>query len=157
MRACPIRRRLGGSVALALKGAEAGVQLLRVHDVRETVQALRVWRGLRDTALASIDAKRRIAVLGEMLELGDAPTQHPRLVLQLDEPGDRGQAHALRRQGRDLAELLDVPQRVPPQAALRAPGHDQAEPVVGAQGLRVHAGELGGGGDDEVFFLASLR
>jgi dihydropteroate synthase len=46
----PVGERLGGSVALALKGAEAGVQLLRVHDVRETVQALRVWRGLRDRA-----------------------------------------------------------------------------------------------------------
>jgi dihydropteroate synthase len=43
--------RLGGSIALALKGAEQGAQLLRVHDVPETVQALRVWRGLRDAAL----------------------------------------------------------------------------------------------------------
>lgn len=48
----PVTERLGGSIALALKGAEAGVQLLRVHDVAETVQALRVWRGLRDRALA---------------------------------------------------------------------------------------------------------
>lgn len=47
----PVADRLGGSVALALKGADAGVQLLRVHDVAETVQALRVWRGLRDAAL----------------------------------------------------------------------------------------------------------
>jgi dihydropteroate synthase len=47
----PADRRLAGSVALALKGAEQGVQLLRVHDVVETVQALRVWRGLRDAAL----------------------------------------------------------------------------------------------------------
>lgn len=47
----PADQRLGGSVALALKGAEAGVQLLRVHDVAETVQALKVWRGLRDQAL----------------------------------------------------------------------------------------------------------
>ena len=39
------------SLALALKGIEAGVQLLRVHDVAETVQAVRVWRGLRDQAL----------------------------------------------------------------------------------------------------------
>jgi len=45
--------RLGGSVALAMKGAEAGVQLLRVHDVAETVQAIRVWRGLRDAALVA--------------------------------------------------------------------------------------------------------
>lgn len=47
----PVGERLGGSVALALAGAARGVQLLRVHDVFETVQALRVWRGLRDEAL----------------------------------------------------------------------------------------------------------
>ena len=43
--------RLPGSLALALKAAEQGVQLIRVHDVPETVQALKVWRGLRDQAL----------------------------------------------------------------------------------------------------------
>ncbi|HEV2748330.1 MAG TPA: dihydropteroate synthase [Allosphingosinicella sp.] len=48
----PADRRLPGSLALALKAAEQGAQLLRVHDVPETVQALRVWRGLRDAALA---------------------------------------------------------------------------------------------------------
>ncbi len=48
----PPGQRLAGSLALALKGAEQGVQLLRVHDVAETVQALRIWRGLRDAALA---------------------------------------------------------------------------------------------------------
>jgi len=47
----PADQRLAGSIALALKGAEQGVQLLRVHDVPETVQAIRVWRGLRDAAL----------------------------------------------------------------------------------------------------------
>ena len=34
--------RLGGSLAMALHGARAGVAMLRVHDVRETVQALAV-------------------------------------------------------------------------------------------------------------------
>jgi dihydropteroate synthase len=47
----PADRRLGGSLALALKAAEQGAHLVRVHDVYETVQALRVWRGLRDQAL----------------------------------------------------------------------------------------------------------
>ena len=47
----PADHRLGGSIALALKAVEQGGQLLRVHDVPETVQALRVWRGLRDQAL----------------------------------------------------------------------------------------------------------
>ena len=47
----PADRRLGGSLALALKAADQGAQLIRAHDVFETVQALRVWRGLRDQAL----------------------------------------------------------------------------------------------------------
>jgi dihydropteroate synthase len=47
----PADQRLPGSLALALKAAEQGVQLIRVHDVPETVQALKVWRGLRDAAL----------------------------------------------------------------------------------------------------------
>lgn len=47
----PADRRLGGSLALALKAAEQGAQIVRVHDVFETVQALKVWRGLRDQAL----------------------------------------------------------------------------------------------------------
>lgn len=49
----PADQRLGGSLALALKGVELGAQLLRVHDVPETVQAIRVWRGMRDAALTS--------------------------------------------------------------------------------------------------------
>jgi dihydropteroate synthase len=44
-------RRIGGSIALAIKAAEQGVQLFRVHDAFETIQALKVWRGLRDQAL----------------------------------------------------------------------------------------------------------
>jgi len=47
----PADQRLGGSIAFAMKAAEQGAQLLRVHDVPETVQALRIWRGLRDQAL----------------------------------------------------------------------------------------------------------
>jgi dihydropteroate synthase len=38
--------RLGGSLALALYGAERGASVLRVHDVRETVQALKVRAAL---------------------------------------------------------------------------------------------------------------
>ena len=47
----PADRRLAGSIAFALKAVEQGVQILRVHDVPETLQALRIWRGLRDQAL----------------------------------------------------------------------------------------------------------
>jgi dihydropteroate synthase len=47
----PADKRLGGSIAFAVKAAEQGVQVLRVHDVYETMQALKVWRGLRDQAL----------------------------------------------------------------------------------------------------------
>ena len=47
----PTDQRLGGSLTLALAGMDSGAQLLRVHDVRETIQARNVWRGLRDQAL----------------------------------------------------------------------------------------------------------
>ena len=47
----PADQRLAGSIAFALKAVEQGAQIVRVHDVPETVQALRVWRGLRDQAL----------------------------------------------------------------------------------------------------------
>lgn len=39
--------RLGGSIAAALAGAEAGVAAVRVHDVAETSQALKVWAAIR--------------------------------------------------------------------------------------------------------------
>jgi len=47
----PAHRRMPGSVALAVQAMAAGVHILRVHDVPETVQAVQVWRGLRDAAL----------------------------------------------------------------------------------------------------------
>ena len=47
----PADQRLAGSLTLALKAVEQGAQIVRVHDVPETVQALKVWRGLRDAAL----------------------------------------------------------------------------------------------------------
>jgi dihydropteroate synthase len=37
-------RRLPGSLALALHAAANGVQIVRVHDVAETAQALAIWR-----------------------------------------------------------------------------------------------------------------
>ena len=45
-------QRLAGSLMLAARAMEAGVQLIRVHDVAESVQARNVWRGLRDAALS---------------------------------------------------------------------------------------------------------
>ena len=42
----PPDQRLGGSIAGALAGVAAGVAAVRVHDVRETVQALRVWNAI---------------------------------------------------------------------------------------------------------------
>ncbi|MCL4079410.1 dihydropteroate synthase [Coriobacteriia bacterium Es71-Z0120] len=44
------KRRLGGSVGVALWAAARGARVLRVHDVRETVQALAVWRALEGEA-----------------------------------------------------------------------------------------------------------
>jgi dihydropteroate synthase len=44
----PAGERLGGSIAGAIWGAQAGVAAVRVHDVRETVQALRVWAAIQE-------------------------------------------------------------------------------------------------------------
>jgi dihydropteroate synthase len=41
-------RRLGGSLAAGLFAVMRGASILRVHDVRETVQALRVWHALAE-------------------------------------------------------------------------------------------------------------
>jgi dihydropteroate synthase len=38
---------MAGSVAVALAAAGQGAQILRVHDVRETVQALKLWAAVR--------------------------------------------------------------------------------------------------------------
>jgi dihydropteroate synthase len=43
-------QRLGGSIAAALAGASAGVTAVRVHDVRETVQALAVWAAIYEAS-----------------------------------------------------------------------------------------------------------
>ena len=40
-------KNLGGNLGIALFAAEAGASMVRVHDVRETVQALKVWNLLR--------------------------------------------------------------------------------------------------------------
>ena len=42
--------RAAGSVAAGLAGLAQGVQMLRVHDVAETRQALEVWRAIADEA-----------------------------------------------------------------------------------------------------------
>ncbi len=40
------KARVAGSIAAGLHAVSQGASVLRVHDVAETVQALRVWRGV---------------------------------------------------------------------------------------------------------------
>jgi dihydropteroate synthase len=47
----PAEARLPGSLAAALRGLDQGVQILRVHDVAETVQAMKIWQGMKDAAV----------------------------------------------------------------------------------------------------------
>ncbi|GHA82452.1 dihydropteroate synthase [Algimonas arctica] len=44
----PVEQRLGGSLASMLYAANEGAAVLRVHDVAETMQALRVWEGIEN-------------------------------------------------------------------------------------------------------------
>jgi len=43
----PVAQRLQGSVALALMAVERGAAIVRVHDVPETMDALRLWQALQ--------------------------------------------------------------------------------------------------------------
>lgn len=52
------RRRLPGSLTAALFGLGRGATILRVHDVPETIQALRVWQALTKAPLASLSLAR---------------------------------------------------------------------------------------------------
>lgn len=45
--AAPVDQRLPGSLAAAVLAVERGARVVRVHDVRETVQALRIWQASR--------------------------------------------------------------------------------------------------------------
>jgi dihydropteroate synthase len=44
----PPQQRLGGSIAAHLIAAKSGAQIIRTHDVAETVQALRVAAAIED-------------------------------------------------------------------------------------------------------------
>jgi len=46
-------RRFPGSIAAGLFALDQGAAVLRVHDVKETVQAVRVWHALSDGRLPS--------------------------------------------------------------------------------------------------------
>jgi len=46
LRDCPPTDRLGGSLAAAVWSVSQGASIVRVHDVKETVDALRVFQKL---------------------------------------------------------------------------------------------------------------
>jgi dihydropteroate synthase len=64
-------RRLGGSLAAALFAVSRGGSILRVHDVRETVQAVRVWYTLFATDTVALPQHP-----GSGLEGPDAAMDH---------------------------------------------------------------------------------
>jgi dihydropteroate synthase len=46
----PAPERVAGSIAAAVCAAERGAAIVRVHDVAQTVDALKVWAAMRDAA-----------------------------------------------------------------------------------------------------------
>jgi len=48
-RHAPAEARIGGSVAGAILAIQKGANIIRVHDVAETVEAIKVWEALRTT------------------------------------------------------------------------------------------------------------
>ena len=50
MSGLPVEQRMVPSVAAAVLAVEHGASVVRVHDVRDTVAALAVWRAMRQQA-----------------------------------------------------------------------------------------------------------
>ena len=61
----PVEQRLAGSLAAALLAAQRGARVLRVHDVAETVDVLKVWQAVEQ-------ASRETVAIGLGANLGDA-------------------------------------------------------------------------------------
>lgn len=47
----PVHERLGGSISSIIYAASQGVDIVRVHDVKETIQALNVYKAIKSVAL----------------------------------------------------------------------------------------------------------
>ena len=105
--------RLGGSLALALEAARRGARMVRVHDVRETVQAIASLHGRRDRVDEVIER-----TLGFREYVGDYQRQlflvdHAGLPLKtvLDEAGLQSGAKWIVAEGADAAALSAGPAR----------------------------------------------
>lgn len=48
----PVEQRMAGSIAAAIVAVAKGARIVRVHDVAETVDAIKVWQAANNTALA---------------------------------------------------------------------------------------------------------
>ena len=59
----PVDERMPGSVAAGLAAVARGAAVLRVHDVRETVDALRVWTAVAEAGVVGVPD----AVRGELV------------------------------------------------------------------------------------------
>jgi dihydropteroate synthase len=58
----PPKQRLAGSLAAALAGMARGVQIVRVHDVAETAQAIAIWAAIVGAAPAVTDEGQQTSV-----------------------------------------------------------------------------------------------
>jgi dihydropteroate synthase/2-amino-4-hydroxy-6-hydroxymethyldihydropteridine diphosphokinase len=61
----PVEQRLAGSLAAALLAAQRGARVLRVHDVAQTLDVLKVWQAVEH-------ASRETVAIGLGANLGDA-------------------------------------------------------------------------------------
>jgi len=47
----PAAERIGGSLATAMWGLQCNVQMFRVHDVAQTVQAIKIYQSIASASL----------------------------------------------------------------------------------------------------------
>ena len=98
------------------------------------------------TALPALGLDHRVGRLG--LGLGELPTEALVLGLQLHDLADALEVQTAGGELGDSAQRLDVVVAVATVAALRARRANQTAALVDAQGLRMHAGQLGRNRDD---------
>src|SRR3990172_1945302 len=106
-----------------------------------------VFPGEGDDAAQRHDVGTALAQPVEQLSLErlGAPVHLLELLAKLEEQADAGQADAITpRELEDHPHAFDVALGVPARVAGGAPGREQSAPLVHAEGLRVHARELGG-------------
>ncbi len=107
----PVEERMPASLAAALAAIARGASIVRVHDVRETVDALKVWLAVRREGLRSTMTRQHFGTDGIRGRVGEPPIT-PEFVLKLGWAAGRVLAAEPARAGTRPAVLIGKDTRI---------------------------------------------